>query len=363
MLSGIIMAGGIGKRFWPVSRISRPKQFLNLYGEKNMLQMTFDRLQPIIKKEDIFVITNKNHVELTSKNLPDIPAGNVVGEPLGRDTAPCIGLSAILALNKDPDAVQVVLPADHLITNVDEFQRIIQLGAELASDCNCLITIGIEPTRPETGYGYIQYDDRITDSKLPEKFRGKDFGKVKAFAEKPNLATAKRFIESGDFLWNSGIFIWKASAILNEIGEHLPDLYDSLFRLEDHVGKPSFEKELLKSYREIKSISIDYGVMEAASHVYVIKGDLGWSDVGSWEEYYKLNDKDRNGNVVVGECEMLDATNNLIISDDILVAAIGLDDFVIVNSGNAILICPKDRTQDIKGMVDKLNKQDLTDYL
>ncbi len=363
MLSGIIMAGGVGKRFWPVSRISKPKQFLSLYGSKNMLQMTFDRMQPLMKKENIFVITNKNHVELTKQNLPDIPEGNVVGEPLARDTAPCIGLSAILAMSKDPDAVQVVLPADHLITNVEEFQRIIKLGAELATECNCLITIGIEPTRPETGYGYIQYDAKIADTKLPEDFRGKNIVKVKAFAEKPNLATAKRFMESGDFLWNSGIFIWKASAILNEIGEHLPDLYDSLFRLEDHVGKPSFDNELLKSYREIKSISIDYGVMEDASHVYVIKGNLGWSDVGSWEEYYKLHDKDRHGNVIVGECEMLDANNNLIISEDKLIAAIGMDDFVIVNSGNAVLICPKDRTQDIKALVDKLGRQDLTNYL
>ncbi|MFC1564442.1 mannose-1-phosphate guanylyltransferase [candidate division KSB1 bacterium] len=363
MLFGIIMAGGIGKRFWPMSRNSKPKQFLNLYGDKNMLQMTVDRLQPVIKNEDIFVITNKDHVKLVKDSQSGVPSGNIIGEPLVRDTAPCIALSAILALNKDPDAVQVVLPADHLITDVKEFQRIIRLGADLASECNCLITIGIEPSRPETGYGYIQYDSVIADSKLPENFQGKNILKVKAFAEKPNLATAQRFIESGDFLWNSGIFIWRASAILNEIGENLPDLYDSICRLEDHIGKDTFKAELLKSYKEIKSISIDYGVMEDASHVYVIKGNPGWSDVGSWEEYYKLHDKDENGNVIVGECETLEANNNLIISDDKLVAAVGLEDFVIVNSDNAILICPKSRTQEIKNVVDNLMKKNRKDYL
>jgi len=360
---GIIMAGGIGKRFWPMSCKKKPKQFLYLFGSQSMIRMTFDRLQPLISPKNILVITNKNHKKLTEKHLPGLPPENIIGEPMGKDTAPCIGLSALLTMAQDPEAVQVVLPADHLITDIKEFQRIIALGAELASQKDCLITIGIKPTRPETGYGYIQWDSISDEKILPKQFYTKDILKVKTFAEKPNLATAKRFMESGDFLWNSGIFIWKAKTILHELEESLPELHDSLMQVKKHINKKAFSRALLTAYRQIKSISIDYGVMEKSQNVFLLKGDFGWSDVGSWEAFYKLKDKDSSGNVIIGTSELLDSSNNLIISDKNLVAAIGIEDMVIINTNNIVLICPRNRSQDVKGIVDYLTRKNLKKFL
>ena len=360
---GLIMAGGVGKRFWPMSRNKSPKQFLSLFSDQSMIQMACDRLQPLIRPENIFIITNKRQVRLAERHLPGIPVENIIGEPIGKDTAPCIGLGALFAETLDPEAVQIVLPADHLITNVPEFQRILTLAAELASHKDCLITIGIKPTRPETGYGYIQWDQKPTDELLPNQFRSKGFLKVKAFAEKPNLTTAQRFIESGDFLWNSGIFIWKARVILQEIEEHLPELYDSLTDVKAHLNKRGFRRSLITAYREINSISIDYGVMEKSQNVFMLKGDFGWSDVGSWEEYYRLREHDANGNVVIGRSELRNAKNNLVISDKNLIAAIGIEDMVIVNVDNAVLVCPRNKVQNIKEIVDYLTRKDVQEYL
>jgi len=360
---GIIMAGGIGKRFWPMSRAKRPKQFLKLFGDRSMIQMTYDRLQPAIKPENIYVITNKVQQELTSAELPGLPERNIIAEPLGKDTAPCIGLGALLAMERDPDAVMVVLPADHLIKDEDKFRETLKLGAGLATTNSCLITIGIEPTRPETGYGYIQIMKKSGKDNLPAEFQGKGIYKVKTFAEKPNLSTAKRFIDSGDFLWNSGIFIWKAQTILNRIEELLPELYESLMEVRQHLNKPGFNKALLKAYQEIKSISVDYGVMEKAHDVYLIKADFGWSDVGSWEEFYNLSDKDDKGNVREGSCLMLDSHNNLIISDKVLVAGIGLEDMVVVHTGDAVLICPRDKSQNVKELYDNLMRKQVNSSL
>ncbi|MFC1728836.1 mannose-1-phosphate guanylyltransferase [candidate division KSB1 bacterium] len=360
---GIIMAGGVGKRFWPMSRTKKAKQFLRLFGERSMIQMTYERLRAIIDPQRILVVTNKKQARLTSEELPEIPAGNIIGEPLGKDTAPCIGLSALIALEDDPDAVMAVLPSDHLIQNVKEFHRILELGASLAREKECLITIGIIPTRPETGYGYVQIDKDPADHSLPEEYTKKDVFKVKTFAEKPNLETAHRFIESGDFLWNSGIFIWKATAILHQIEELLPELYETLLEVKNHINKPGFNKVLLTAYRQIKSISIDYGVMEKAQNVFLIKGDFGWSDVGSWEEYYNLNAKDDAGNVIIGSAVLNDSHNNLIISDKKLVATIGLDDMIVVNSNNVLLICPRGESQKVKELVDYLTRKQMGGYL
>lgn len=362
-MHALIMAGGIGKRFWPMSRTKRPKQFLNLFGDDSMIRMTFDRLQPLIKPEKIVIITNKHQKDLTIKHLPGLPPENIICEPLGKDTAPCIGLGALHAISQDPDAVQIVLPADHLIKDVKEFQRIMEEAAELAAKKDCLITVGIKPSRPETGYGYIQWDDRGADDYLPEEFHGKGFLKVKTFAEKPNLATAKRFIHSGDFLWNSGIFIWKAKTILNEMEESLPEIHDSLMQVKKYFGKKGFQKALLTAYRQIKSISIDYGIMEKSHNVFLLKGDFGWSDVGSWAEFFNLKDKDESGNVIIGQCELRDSKNNLVISDKGLIAGVGIEDFVIVQSDNVVLLCPRNRSQEIKEIVDFLTRKNMSKYL
>ena len=360
---GLIMAGGVGKRFWPMSRVRRPKQFLDLFGEHSMIRMTLDRLLPLIRPENIIVVTNKNQISLTKKHLPDLPPENIIGEPLGKDTAPCIGLGALCAVIQDPEAVQIVLPADHLITDVKEFQRIVKQGSELASKKDCLITIGIRPTRPETGYGYIQWDEKPAEEYLPKEFHNKGFLKVKTFAEKPNLATAKRFIESGDFLWNSGIFIWKATTILHELEESLPELHDSLMQVKKYIRKQRFNRALLTAYREIKSISIDYGVMEKSQNVFLLKGEFGWNDVGSWSEFYKLNDKDDSGNVTLGRSELRDSKNNLVISDKSLVAAVGVEDLVIVETNDVLLVCPRHRSQDVKEIVDYLTRKNLKKFL
>lgn len=362
-MHALIMAGGIGKRFWPMSRTKRPKQFLNLFGEDSMIRMTFDRLLPLVKPEKIIVVTNKDQVKLTRKHLPELPPENIIGEPFGKDTAPCIGLGALFATVHDEDAVQIVLPADHLITDVKEFQRIIKQASELAKQKDCLITIGIKPTRPETGYGYIQCEEKECDDSIPDSLLNKGIFKVKTFAEKPNLATAKRFIQSGDFLWNSGIFVWKAKTILHEMEESLPEIHDSLMQVKKYLYKKSFNKSLLTAYRQIKSISIDYGVMEKSHNVYLLKGDFGWSDVGSWDEFYNLMDKDKSGNVLIGNSELRDSKNNLVISDKSLIAGIGIEDFVIVQTNNVVLICPRNRAQEIKEIVDYLIRKDLKKFL
>jgi len=360
---GIIMAGGVGKRFWPMSRNRRPKQFLKLFGERSMIQMTYDRLQPVIPPENILVITNKKQVKLTAGHLAELPGHNIIAEPVGKDTAPCIGLGAILAMHNDPESVMVVLPSDHLITDVREFQRIIKMGADLAADNDYLITIGIEPTRPETGYGYIQIDSNSKAPPLSEKFQNKDIFRVKTFAEKPNLETAKRLIESGDFMWNSGIFIWKAQAILREIEELLPELFETLMEIKAHIGKKSFDRALLRAYRPVMSISIDYGVMEKARNVFLIKGTFGWSDVGNWEEFYKQSTKDKYGNVIIGTAEVTNSHNNLIISDEKLVAATGLNNMTVVNTSNAVLVCPRNNSQQVKEIVDSLHRKRMKRFL
>ncbi len=362
-MHALIIAGGSGKRFWPMSRTKNPKQFLNLFGETSMIQMTYERLTPLVKPENILVITNKEQKALAAQHLPELPDGNIVGEPLSRNTAPCIGLGAMLAALKNPDEVQIVLPADHLIQDVDEFRRILKLGVGLAIEKECLITIGINPTRPETGYGYIQTNPQATPNVLSEKYSNQGVQKVKTFAEKPNLETAKRFLESGDFLWNSGIFIWKTKSILQALDEFVPDLYDSLMNIKNETGKPGFSKALLTAYRQIKSISIDYAVMEKSDNVFVLKGDFGWSDVGNWEEFYKVNSKDKDGNIILGSGVLRDSSNNLIISDKPFVAGIGLKDMVIVQSNNVLLVCPRDRSQDVKEIVDYLSRQDMNKIL
>ncbi|MFC1555740.1 mannose-1-phosphate guanylyltransferase [candidate division KSB1 bacterium] len=359
---GIIMAGGIGKRFWPMSRTTRPKQFLRLFSENSMIRMTYERLLPIMKNEDIFIITNKKQNKLTAAELPEIPKSNIVCEPLGKDTAPCIGLGALFAIEKDPDAVIAVLPADHLIKDETQFRKVLKTAGEFAAAEECLVTIGIEPTRPETGYGYIQIDESSKTS-VPEAYNNNGIYKVKAFAEKPNIETAKRFIESGDFLWNSGIFIWKAQTILQYMEEFLPELYDTLNNLRQYINTSSFNSELLRAYKQIKSISIDYGIMEKAHDVFLVRGDFGWSDVGSWEEYYNIKDKDENGNVCSGTCVTVDSNNNLIISDNKLVTAIGMKDMIVVNTKDVMLICPRGDSQKVKTLVDKLTRKQLTKYL
>ncbi len=351
------MAGGSGKRFWPWSRDKNPKQFLNIFSKKSLIEETVDRLKSLVKNEDIYIITTSSQKKKTAELIKNIPKENIISEPIGRDTATCIGLGAVFMKEKNPDEVQVVLPSDHLINNVEAFRNVLKKAEKLAAEKNCLVTIGIKPTHPNTGYGYIQYN---VDKK--EKL-DEGIYKVKTFAEKPNLETAQRFLESGDFLWNSGIFVWKISKILSEIEKSLPELYHELMLIEKYPNKKNIYSMIRKMYSRIRSISIDYGIMEKAKDVYVIKADFGWNDVGSWSEVYRLGKKDKNNNVNMGNVVLRESKGNLIYSKKKLLTGIDINDMIIIDTNDVLLVCPKDKSQNVKELVDYLKRKDMKEFL
>ncbi len=351
------MAGGTGKRFWPWSRGKNPKQFLNIFSEKSLLEETLDRLPSLVNNEDIYIITTSSQKKKMVNLIKNIPEENIIAEPIGRDTAACIGLGAILMKEKDPDEVQIVLPSDHIINDVENFREVICKAAKLAKKKNCLVTIGIKPSYPNIGYGYIQYNiDKKEDL-------GEDIYKVKTFAEKPNIETARRFLDSGDFLWNSGMFIWKVSTILNEIEKSLPELYEGLIEIEKNINEKNIYSLIRKVYGRLRSISIDYGIMEKAKDVYVIKADFGWSDIGSWSEVYRLGKKDENMNVISGNVVLRESHGNLINSKKKLLTAIGINDMIIIDTNDVLLICPKEKAQHVKELVDYLKRKDMKEFL
>jgi mannose-1-phosphate guanylyltransferase len=356
----VIMAGGVGARFWPKSREKNPKQLLEILGRGTLIQNTVARIGDMIEPSNTLIVTSKLIKQTVAKQLPTIPPDNIITEPLGRNTAPCIGLASLFIRRRDPDAVMVVLPSDHIIQNEEEFKRVLRLAIWVAYESKSLITIGIHPDRPETGYGYIQVIDENNGSN-PYFDRG--VFKVKTFAEKPNLATAQRFLDSGDFLWNSGMFIWPVSTILDQMAHLLPDLYNELLKVENTIGSDQYDQTLETVYRIIRGVSIDYGVMEKANHVYVIRGNFGWSDVGSWDEVYRLSGKDENGNSVTGKAFLIDTKNSFIHSPDKFVATIGLEDVIVINTNDGILLCKLGRSQDVKEVVDFLRRKQMNEFL
>lgn len=353
----VIMAGGIGTRFWPRSRYELPKQFLTILGNQTLIQATFDRLHKIIPRQQIFVVTTGTQSQQVRTQLPLLPAENLIVEPKGKNTAPCIGLAAIMLKRIDPEAVMVVLPSDHRIQREEQFYAVLKAAEQFALKNDSLITLGIRPTYASTGYGYIQLNGQA------DEIDGLPIFKVKTFAEKPDATTAQRFIDSGDFLWNSGMFIWRVNAILRAIEELLPELYDGLMEIEKHWGKPSQNEVIKKVFCQIKSISIDYGVMEQSKNVYVLKGDFDWNDVGSWEEVYKISDKDENGNVLIGNHFTKDSQRCYIDSPHRFIATVGVDDLIIVDAGDALLICRRDRAQQVKDLVEAMKRKNLEQYL
>ncbi|MFH0765685.1 MAG: mannose-1-phosphate guanylyltransferase [Calditrichota bacterium] len=356
-LYAIILAGGSGTRFWPLSRRKRPKQVLSITGNHSLVRETVERVEGLVPRERILIVTNRHQVKTIAEQLPELDESNYLLEPMPRNTAPCIGLAAMHIQRQDPDAVMLVLPSDHLIKDVPKFQKVIRQGVSIALERDALVTIGIPPTRPETGYGYIQFDG--TENNLPEGVR-----LVKTFAEKPNLPTAERFVQSGDFYWNSGLFIWRADRILAEMEEHLTIVYHHLRLIDDAWGQKSYPRILSSRYSRIRPISIDYGVMEVTNApIYMLDGAFGWSDVGSWDELYRISEKGREGNVSVGESALLEAHRNYIYSPGRLTAVIGIDDILVVNTPSATLICPLNRAQEVKTMVDKLYKEGREEYL
>ena len=346
-LYAVIMAGGVGSRFWPRSRERTPKQVLEIVGSGTMIQNTVKRIESLVPIENVCIVTNRLQKELIAKQLPKIPDENILVEPVGRNTAPCIGLAAQWVFHKDPHAVMVVLPADHIIQNEKEFLIVLRRAIRAAEENEALVTIGIKPTHPETGFGYIQFDD--SDDQNINVSEG--IYRVKTFAEKPNIETAEKFLKSGDFVWNSGMFIWRASVILDEIERLLPELDVQLKKIASTVGTPQFNHAIEVAYGVLRGVSIDYGVMEKAKNVYVAKGDFGWSDVGSWDEVIRLTPVNGDGNTMRG---------NVIVK---MIAIVGAEDLIVISTDDAILICKKGHSQDVKEIVDYLRRKLMNDFL
>ena len=357
MIYAVIMAGGSGTRFWPLSKSKTPKQLLNLTGDRTLIQKTIHRIKPIIKLKNIFIVTANSQVKKIKEQLAEIHPQNIIDEPFGKNTAPCIGLAAIHIKKRDPKGVMVVMPADHLIKNEEKFREIISLGARIASEKDCLITIGIKPSYPETGYGYIHAGEEFVKNGKAKIFR------VNRFVEKPDIRRARRFVNSGDYFWNGGIFIWKVEAILEMIKRFLPDLYGGLAEIEKVLGTDREKKVIKNVYSRVESISIDYGIMERAKNTAVIPCDIEWNDVGTWMALYDILEKDKFNNAVVGKHVGIDTDGCVIHSPKKIVATIGIKDIVIVATRNAVLVCPKGKAQDVKKIVELLKSKGLKEYL
>jgi mannose-1-phosphate guanylyltransferase len=353
----VIMAGGSGTRFWPKSRETRAKQFLSLLGKKTLLQQTMDRFSGIVGGENLYIVAKKEQESLFRQYAAQIQPSHFIFEPEGKDTAPCIGLAAILLLNRDPDALMAVTPSDHLIRELPKFKKSILAAGQLAREENAFVTLGIRPDRPATGYGYIQTGTRVGSFYGTEAFR------VKTFAEKPNLETAASFLKSGDFLWNSGIFVFKAAVLLEAIEEFLPDLFDGLGKIRRVIDTPKYEETVRRVYQQIRRISIDFGVMEKAKNVLCVLGSFEWNDLGSWEQAYKLSDKDGQGNTVSGNAVLIDTRNAFVSNDTGLVAVVGVENVVVVQEGDITLVCRMDRTEEVKQVVDRLKRMKKDQYI
>ncbi|MHB9035062.1 MAG: mannose-1-phosphate guanylyltransferase [Armatimonadota bacterium] len=352
-----IIAGGSGTRLWPSSRNSKPKQFHNLYGENTLLQETVRRLDSLVANDDVYVIAGKSHESTVREQLPWLPASNYVGEPMGKNTAPAVGVIATLINRKDPNAVILVTPADHIIGKEKHFRRLLEVAEQVAAEGPNVVTIGIKPTSPATGYGYIQ----MSESK--RTIDDVDVYQAVSFKEKPDQKTAQEYVSSWHYVWNSGMFIWSAKTIMNLFRDHAPEIYRLLMRYEGAIGTPDEAKVFEEIYDAFPSISVDYAILEHAQNISVIPASIGWSDLGSWSSLYEMMDKDEDGNAVIGDHVGVDTHNCLIHSKDRLVATVGLDNMVVVDTGDAVLILPSGRSEDIKALLEELRKEGKTRYL
>jgi len=353
----VIMAGGKGARFWPRSREHKPKHLLDITGNRTIIQETVSRISSLIPPDRTLIITGAAHADELRQQLPEIPAENILVEPVGRNTAPCIGLAAIHIRRRAGDAVMAVLPSDHVIADDRVFLDTLAAAAEAAEREDALVTIGIKPTGPETGYGYIERGNPVG------QIGGKLIYGVWSIREKPPLEQAMSFVEAGTFYWNSGMFIWKTSTILQAIETHLPDLHAGLLRLEAALGTEQYEVVLRDTYEETRSISIDYGVMEKADKVLVIPGNFAWSDVGSWDALWEFLEKDFAGNACRGELIAVESADSLVYSPKKLVALVGVRDLIVVETDDALLICRRGDSQKVKSIVDILEEKNLKNYL
>jgi len=353
--TALIMAGGKGERFWPRSRTSLPKQFLSLTDDgKTMIQLTVERIRPLVNLEDIYISTNAAYKSLVVEQLPGLPEQNILCEPIGRNTAPCIGLGAIHISQKYEDAIMIVLPSDHLIKHNDIFINTFTESCKVAEKADNLVTIGITPNYPETGYGYIKYDNAKEDGEAY---------KVDKFVEKPSLEVALKYIESGNYLWNSGMFAWKISTILGNFKKYMPTTYDGLMKIKAAIGTDVENKVLEAEFPNLESQSVDYGIMEKAKNIYILSGNFGWDDVGSWLAVGRIKSVNEDKNVVNGNVVTVNTQNCIIEGSKKLIATVGLRDIIIVDTPDAILISTKENSGEIKQILAKLRETKKEQYL
>lgn len=344
---GVIMAGGGGTRFWPLSTKAEPKQFLNLSGRDILVNETIDRQRAFIGREDIFIVTNQTQVPLMlSRTKGRISRDHVLAEPAARNTAACIGYAAMEITRKYGDGVMCIFAADHHIRDEQEYTRVMKEAVRTAEETDALVTIGIHPAFPSTGYGYIKNSP----------VEGKAYRKVEEFVEKPDLDTAQSYVESGCYAWNSGMFVWKASTILGYFERLLPDIYACLTEIGNAMGTNDEQAVIQRVYPVIPKISVDYGIMERAQGVLMLEGDFGWSDVGSWDTLDTVRKKDEKGNIVSGDTLLMDAKNCVVYGKSKLIAAAGVENLVVVEGDNAILVCPVKDAQRVKQIVEELEK-------
>lgn len=357
-ITALIMAGGRGERFWPRSRKNMPKQFLSLTGDgKTMIQLTVERILPLVAMQDIYISTNQNYKALVKQQLPEIPEENIICEPVSRNTAPCIGLGAVHIAHKEEDAIMLVLPSDHLVKYNSMFISTLQDACAIAEQAENLVTLGITPDYPETGYGYIKFIPAKRDPATGRAFA------VDSFVEKPSLETAKEYLATEQYLWNSGMFIWKVSSILYNFQKFMPDIYQGLQKIKEAIGTEQEEAVLQSEFEQFISESIDYGVMEKAEDIYVIPGTFGWDDVGSWLAIERINKTNEFGNVIKGNVVAVNTRNTIIEGSDKLIASVGVEDTVIVDTEDALLVCAKERAGEIKKVLENLRICNRTEYL
>lgn len=352
-----IMAGGIGSRFWPISRSNYPKQFLDILNTgRTLIQSTYDRFASFIPPENIFVVTSNEYVNIVKKQLPQLPLQNILGEPSRKNTAPCIAYISFKLLEKDPQASLIVAPSDHLILDNIAFKKVCLEALAFVNKHNAFITLGIKPTHPNTGYGYIQYEQYAVSDNVY---------KVKTFTEKPNLELAKTFLSSGEFLWNAGIFVWQVKNVISAFEKFLPEMYDVFAAEKSKFNTPEEDKAINEIYPQCTNISIDFGIMEKADNVYLIPSSFGWSDLGTWNSAYDNLEKDYLGNAVAGDNVIVfDAHRNMVHNQtDKLVVIQGMEDYIVVDTDDVLLICRKDREQEIKEYVAEVKRNKGDKYL
>jgi mannose-1-phosphate guanylyltransferase len=342
MLCALIMAGGKGTRFWPLSTEEKPKQFLSLIGKDTMIQMTVNRIKPIIPIERIFVCTGAMYIDLVKEQLPELPERNIIVEPEGRNTTPCIALSALVIDRYFKDSTMIVLPSDHLIKDEEKFRNITEESEDfLKNNEEAIITLGMKPDRPETGYGYIKYNDEISENNAFNAF------KVDKFVEKPNEEKAKKYLENGSYLWNGGMFLWKTSTIIDEIKKYSPQTYEAIHEIES-IKEENLQKLIDEKYHKTESISIDYAVLEKSKNIYVVPSEIGWDDIGTWKSVERYKEKDINDNILYGDARVIESNSNIAINSGKRVVLIGIDDVMTLETEDSIYIVNKDYMDNLR---------------